>query len=112
MRTNWPCNALPSVFQPQPEKTTLRNHSCATHAAAARNASRRLFTELNHGERCAGESSGRSDSVAAIGFKPCSAAYFSLRRRETAETPSTAFGGRGIRKPGRSCPQNQAQSAG
>src|SRR6267378_1248303 len=48
---NWACKAVPRVFQPQPERTTLRNHSWATQTAARRKARRRLFVECNQGDR-------------------------------------------------------------
>src|SRR5262245_10718329 len=46
-----PCSATPSPFQPKPEKIQPRSHSCVTHAAARRKASRKLFVDFVHGDR-------------------------------------------------------------
>src|SRR5439155_9373178 len=46
-----PCRATPRPFQPQPEKTQPRNHSCVVHPAARRTASTKLFVDFVHGDR-------------------------------------------------------------
>src|SRR6266496_1203025 len=49
-----PWSATPRPFQPQPEKTQPRNHSCAVHPAARRKARTRLFADFVDGDRGGG----------------------------------------------------------
>src|SRR5947207_11090197 len=94
---NWACKAVPRVFQPQPEKTTLRNHSWATQTAARRKARRRLFVERNQGDRL------KRDSLAST--------VPTLGRARSRGRCVQRFTGLGGRNAGRSKPQIKLQSA-
>src|SRR6266480_2012734 len=94
---NWACKAVPRVFQPQPEKTTLRNHSWATQTVARRKARRRLFVERNQGDRL------KRDSLAS--------AVPASRKGRSSGGCVQRFTGFGGRNAGRSMPQIRLQSA-
>src|ERR1700730_4745185 len=108
MTANCACRAVPRVFQPQPEKTRLRSHSCATQTAARRKARRRLFVERNQGERLWGDSLATAEPVLATGrFRPTGG----QGKGGSGGGCVQRFTGAGARTDGRNKPQIQLQSA-